>query len=46
MALITLLVSECGLAVDRGAIRDVTLTENSRVGLGQVLLAFDRGISP
>jgi hypothetical protein len=33
MALVTLLVSEGGLAVDRRAVRHVTLTEDSRVGL-------------
>ena len=37
MALVTLLVSEGGLAVDRRAVRHVTLTEDSRVGLCQVL---------
>lgn len=33
MALVTLLVSEGGLAVDRRAVRHVTLTEDSRVSL-------------
>ncbi len=46
VALVALLVSERRLAVDRGAVRDVTLAKNARVGLGQVLGSFDRGISP
>jgi hypothetical protein len=33
MALVTLLVSEGGLAVDRRAVRHITLTEDSGVGL-------------
>jgi hypothetical protein len=37
MALVTLLVSEGGLAVNRRAVRHVTLTEDSRVSLRQML---------
>ena len=46
MARVAFLVSKAGLAVDGRAVRHVTLTEDSRVGLCEVLRAFNRGVSP
>lgn len=45
VALVALLVSKRRLAVDRGAVRYIALTEDSRVGLGQVLGSLDGGVS-
>lgn len=45
VALVTFFVTESRLAVDRGTIRDVALTENSRVGLCEVLGTLDGSMS-
>jgi hypothetical protein len=45
VTVVTVLVPESGLAINRGAVADIALTEDSRIGLCQVLWALDVRVS-